>query len=166
MSRVDPLCRRVCRNARTTCILETIRLHSQLPLAFLVPYWDIGPGPEGLCIQGSVILASYATKGGAACPSEGLWYSTGARQTSEISVRSNFGELHEGGLRRINLPRTRVNRGISRLPVSPRDTLSSPFRKRSDPVNQLLKLLSTAAAGALDVWVGIITGVALGLSPP
>jgi hypothetical protein len=32
-------------------------------------------------------------------------------------------------------------------------------------VNQLLKLLSTAAAGALDVWVGIITGAALGLSP-
>jgi len=32
-------------------------------------------------------------------------------------------------------------------------------------VNQALKLLSTAAAGALDVWVGIITGVALGLSP-
>jgi Ca2+/H+ antiporter, TMEM165/GDT1 family len=32
-------------------------------------------------------------------------------------------------------------------------------------VNQLLKLLSTAAAGALDVWVGIITGVAVGLSP-
>ena len=32
-------------------------------------------------------------------------------------------------------------------------------------VNLLLKLLSTAAAGALDVWVGIITGVALGLSP-
>ena len=31
-------------------------------------------------------------------------------------------------------------------------------------MNQLLKLLSTAAAGALDVWVGIITGVALGLS--
>ncbi len=29
----------------------------------------------------------------------------------------------------------------------------------------LLKLLATAAAGALDVWVGIITGVALGLSP-
>ena len=29
----------------------------------------------------------------------------------------------------------------------------------------LLKLLSTAAMGALDVWVGIITGVALGLSP-
>lgn len=29
----------------------------------------------------------------------------------------------------------------------------------------LLKLLSTAAAGALDVWVGIVTGVALGLSP-
>ena len=29
----------------------------------------------------------------------------------------------------------------------------------------LLKLLSTAVAGALDVWVGIITGVALGLSP-
>ena len=29
----------------------------------------------------------------------------------------------------------------------------------------LLKLLSTAAAGALDVWVGIITGVALGLHP-
>ena len=29
----------------------------------------------------------------------------------------------------------------------------------------LLKLLSTAAAGALDVWVGIIAGVALGLSP-
>ncbi|MDQ3791338.1 MAG: small multi-drug export protein [Actinomycetota bacterium] len=29
-------------------------------------------------------------------------------------------------------------------------------------MNQLLKLLSTAA---LDVWVGIITGVALGLSP-
>ena len=28
-----------------------------------------------------------------------------------------------------------------------------------------LKLLSTAAAGAVDVWVGIITGVALGLSP-
>ncbi len=28
-----------------------------------------------------------------------------------------------------------------------------------------LKLLSTAAAGALDVWVGIVTGVALGLSP-
>ena len=29
----------------------------------------------------------------------------------------------------------------------------------------ILKLLSTAAAGALDVWVGIITGMALGLSP-
>ncbi len=29
----------------------------------------------------------------------------------------------------------------------------------------LLKLLSTAAAGALDVWVGIITGVALGFPP-
>ena len=29
----------------------------------------------------------------------------------------------------------------------------------------LLKLLSTAAMGALDVWVGIITGVALGLPP-
>ncbi len=28
-----------------------------------------------------------------------------------------------------------------------------------------LKLLSTAAAGALDVWVGIFTGVALGLHP-
>ena len=32
-------------------------------------------------------------------------------------------------------------------------------------MNQLLKLLSTAAADALDVWVGIITGIALGLSP-
>ena len=32
-------------------------------------------------------------------------------------------------------------------------------------MSPLLKLLSTAAAGALDVWVGIITGVALGLSP-
>ncbi len=32
-------------------------------------------------------------------------------------------------------------------------------------MNQVVKLLSTAAAGALDVWVGIITGVALGLSP-
>lgn len=29
----------------------------------------------------------------------------------------------------------------------------------------LPKLLSTAAAGALDVWVGIVTGVALGLPP-
>ena len=29
----------------------------------------------------------------------------------------------------------------------------------------LLKLLSTAALGALDVWVGIFAGVALGLSP-
>lgn len=29
----------------------------------------------------------------------------------------------------------------------------------------VLKLLSTAAAGALDVWVGIFTGVALGLHP-
>ena len=29
----------------------------------------------------------------------------------------------------------------------------------------LLKLLATAATGALDVWVGIITGVALGLFP-
>ena len=29
----------------------------------------------------------------------------------------------------------------------------------------LPKLLSTAAAGALDVWVGIVTGLALGLSP-
>lgn len=29
----------------------------------------------------------------------------------------------------------------------------------------LLKLLSTAATGALDVWVGIVTGVALGLPP-
>ena len=29
----------------------------------------------------------------------------------------------------------------------------------------LLRILSTAGAGALDVWVGIITGVALGLSP-
>jgi hypothetical protein len=32
-------------------------------------------------------------------------------------------------------------------------------------VDEVFKLLSTAAAGALDVWVGIITGVALGLSP-
>ncbi len=32
-------------------------------------------------------------------------------------------------------------------------------------MNQVLKFLSTAAAGALDVWVGIITGLALGLSP-
>ena len=32
-------------------------------------------------------------------------------------------------------------------------------------MNPLLKLISTAAAGALDVWVGIITGLALGLSP-
>ena len=32
-------------------------------------------------------------------------------------------------------------------------------------MNQLLKLLSTAAAGAVDVWVGIITGLALGFSP-
>ena len=32
-------------------------------------------------------------------------------------------------------------------------------------MNQLSKILSTAAAGALDVWVGIITGLALGLSP-
>ena len=32
-------------------------------------------------------------------------------------------------------------------------------------MSPLLKLLSTAAAGALDVWVGIITGLALGLSP-
>ena len=30
----------------------------------------------------------------------------------------------------------------------------------------LLKLLSTAAAGAVDAWVGIVTGVALGLPPP
>ena len=28
-----------------------------------------------------------------------------------------------------------------------------------------MRLLSTAAAGALDVWVGIITGLALGFSP-
>jgi hypothetical protein len=32
-------------------------------------------------------------------------------------------------------------------------------------VDEVFKVLSTAAAGALDVWVGIITGVALGLSP-
>jgi hypothetical protein len=32
-------------------------------------------------------------------------------------------------------------------------------------VNKLLKLLCTAAAGALDVWVGIITDLAVGLSP-
>ena len=32
-------------------------------------------------------------------------------------------------------------------------------------MNPLLKLISTAVAGALDVWVGIITGLALGLSP-
>jgi hypothetical protein len=29
----------------------------------------------------------------------------------------------------------------------------------------LIKLFSTAAAGALDVWLGIITGVAVGFSP-
>ena len=29
----------------------------------------------------------------------------------------------------------------------------------------MLKILSTAAAGALDVWVGIFTGVTLGLHP-
>ena len=29
----------------------------------------------------------------------------------------------------------------------------------------LARLLSTAAAGALDVWVGIVTGLALGLPP-
>ena len=32
-------------------------------------------------------------------------------------------------------------------------------------MNYLLKLISTAAAGALDVVVGIVTGLALGLSP-
>jgi hypothetical protein len=48
---------------------------------------------------------------------------------------------------------------------SSHDTLTSSFGKRSDPVNQLLKLLFTHAVGALDGWVGIITGVALGLSP-
>ncbi len=32
-------------------------------------------------------------------------------------------------------------------------------------MHHLLKLLSTAVAGVLDVWVGIITGLALGLSP-
>ena len=32
-------------------------------------------------------------------------------------------------------------------------------------MDEVFKVLSTAAAGALDVWVGIITGVALGLSP-
>ena len=32
-------------------------------------------------------------------------------------------------------------------------------------MSQLSKILSTAAAGALDVWVGIVTGLALGLSP-
>ena len=32
-------------------------------------------------------------------------------------------------------------------------------------MSQLSKILSTAVAGALDVWVGIITGLALGLSP-
>jgi len=32
-------------------------------------------------------------------------------------------------------------------------------------MSQLSKILPTAAAGALDVWVGIITGLALGLSP-
>ncbi len=32
-------------------------------------------------------------------------------------------------------------------------------------MNQLSKILSTAATGALDVWVGIITGLALGLPP-
>ena len=42
------------------------------------------------------------------------------------------------------------------MPTSP---LGSPS------VDLLLKLLSTAATGALDVWVGIITGVALGLFP-
>ncbi len=39
------------------------------------------------------------------------------------------------------------------------------MEKRPELVNQLSKLLSTAAAGALDVWVGIMTGLALGLSP-
>ncbi len=43
------------------------------------------------------------------------------------------------------------------MAVGLRDTLSSsPFGKRSDPANQLSKLLSTAAAGASDVWVGIV----------
>jgi hypothetical protein len=32
-------------------------------------------------------------------------------------------------------------------------------------VDLLLKLLSTAAVGALDVWVGIVAGVVLGLPP-
>ena len=32
-------------------------------------------------------------------------------------------------------------------------------------MSQPSKILSTAAAGALDVWVGIVTGLALGLSP-
>ena len=32
-------------------------------------------------------------------------------------------------------------------------------------MESLLELLSTAAAGALDVWVGIIAGMVLGLSP-
>ncbi len=32
-------------------------------------------------------------------------------------------------------------------------------------MDQVLKIVSTAAAGALDVWVGILTGLALGLSP-
>jgi membrane protein YqaA with SNARE-associated domain len=35
----------------------------------------------------------------------------------------------------------------------------------SSVVELLLKLLSTAAVGAIDVWVGIVGGLALGLSP-
>ena len=45
------------------------------------------------------------------------------------------------------------------------DCMGSPSQLGSLSVDLLLKLLSTAAAGALDVWVGIIAGVALGLSP-
>src|SRR5215203_1992975 len=41
----------------------------------------------------------------------GCW--TGARRTSENSVNANFGELRLHELRRINLPRTPVNRASS-----------------------------------------------------
>src|SRR5215213_7247356 len=44
-SRVDPLCRWACSNAcTTTCIPETVRLHSRLPLALLKHGTGLRPG--------------------------------------------------------------------------------------------------------------------------
>ena len=87
--------------------------------------------------------------------------------------RPTLGRMaHSGGFRPpLRATQTVHPTGPGRVCALPRPVFAEAADRRSPcylmvSMGPLLKLLSTAAAGALDVWVGIITGVALGLPPP